>query len=96
MKTTEEKIAVMQHFARDGAIEATIRGDRLEWFGITHPNWDWSTCIFRIKPEARSAWFLEDIDGNLVHFDSKERAERELRNYPDAYVRIVAFKEVLP
>lgn len=46
MKTTEEKIEVMQHFADGGEVECrTVR----EWFTAPNPTWNWGSADYRIK-----------------------------------------------
>lgn len=46
MKTTEEKIEVMQHYANGGDVET--RGV-LGWVLDPNPKWNWTTYDYRIK-----------------------------------------------
>ena len=48
MKTIEQQIAVMQHFADGGEVEYTHSG-LTHYHTCTTPTWDWSYIDFRIK-----------------------------------------------
>ena len=48
MKTIEEQIAVMQHFAAGGKIELQCREDG-SWMKTDYPYWDWRTYDYRIE-----------------------------------------------
>jgi hypothetical protein len=65
MTTLEEKIAVMQHFARGGEIE--IRGTNDTWYDMSTPEWDWAIYEYRIKREPLRAWFVATDDETLIH-----------------------------
>lgn len=46
MKTIQEQIAVMQHFAEGGELEFS---SGVNWLGCTVPSWNWQTFDYRIK-----------------------------------------------
>lgn len=50
--TIQEQIAVMQAFVDGKQIEAKHK-DIGEWNNASSPNWDWSSTIYRIKPEPK-------------------------------------------
>lgn len=48
MKTIEEKIKVMQHFANGGEVESSDK-DKGNWTNIKEPVWNWNYFDYRIK-----------------------------------------------
>lgn len=50
MKTIQEQIAVMQHFANGGKVEAQDIGGY--WGTVCTPYWDWDNFDYRIKVEV--------------------------------------------
>lgn len=65
MKTVEEMIAVMQHFANSGKVEAKPIGN-YEWGEANHPVWDWDDFDYRIvKPEPKQVKLEAWIDHNM-------------------------------
>lgn len=50
MKTIEQQIAVMQHFANGGEVEANFTGKT--WVTINSAVWDWASYDYRIKEVA--------------------------------------------
>lgn len=52
MKTTAEKIAVMQAFERGEVVEIRSVKDESTWTDVhwESPDWDWASCDYRIKP----------------------------------------------
>ena len=51
MKTIQEQIEVMQHFANGEEIEFFHRG---EWVLISDPNWNWDDYNYRIKKQKET------------------------------------------
>lgn len=52
MKTTKEKIKVMQAYEDGKAIQARS-GSAIEWFDIKAPSWIWGVYDYRIAPESK-------------------------------------------
>lgn len=50
MKTTEEKIEIMQAYEDGKEIECEINS---AWYDVTNPNWNWDICDYRIKEEPK-------------------------------------------
>lgn len=62
MKTTAEKIAVMQAYEDGKEIEYSYK-DCPAWKRATTPTWNWSTTDFRVKPEPEYIPFaFEDAE----------------------------------
>jgi len=80
MKTIEEQIAVMQHFANGGDIE--VAGSN-GWIPALAPLWDWTTYDYRIKEVPKTVKYLcwEDVNGYLVW-------QRKGRAMPVHHVRV--------
>lgn len=77
MKTTAEKIKVMQAFERGEQIEAKM--DEAPWVRSVDPSWDWTTFDYRVKPTKKPVAFSvligsgldwEDVQGDM--YGSKE------------------------
>lgn len=67
MKTTQEKIAVMQAFADGKKVECKPHYAR-SWHVNVEYNWDWEGCDYRIAPEPKlRPWKPEEVPvGALV------------------------------
>lgn len=50
MKTTKEKIAIMQAYEDGKKIEVCGKIENV-WYSTTSPDWNWANCDYRIKPE---------------------------------------------
>lgn len=62
MKTTKEKIAIMQAFEDGKKIELYSKTDNV-WYSATSPDWNWAICDYRIKPEHEYVPFtFEDAE----------------------------------
>ena len=62
----EEQIAVMQAFAEGKEIEI-YDGLKKEWVDIEKPNWDWSNCVYRIKPETKlRPYTFEELQAEMA------------------------------
>lgn len=69
MSDTAYKIAVMQHFADGGEIEArSIDAPRVaDWNSMGSPLWDWIRTDYRIKPKPREVWVHFNNSGTVNH-----------------------------
>lgn len=67
MKTIQEQIEVMQHYANGGKIE-TKAFHNSDWKGVDFPKWDWSIQDYRIKKQKKTI----TIEKWLVQFDDDE------------------------
>lgn len=61
MKTIQEQIEVMQHFANGGAIESKSNDSITsamngQWHLTSSPIWDWRTTDYRIKEQEYPIW----------------------------------------
>lgn len=99
MKTTEEKIAIMQAYVDGQHIQYREDFYDREWSDFdegSYPTWDWSSSDYRIKPaEPRTRFFVEWMDGSLSssNFDTFEEAVEWASN--TTFNAIVEFKEVV-
>jgi hypothetical protein len=55
MKTTEEKIAIMQAESEGQIVEVSFIGR--PWTEIKSPTWDWSSNDYRIKAKKPREWW---------------------------------------
>lgn len=74
MKTTEEKIAIMQAFVEGKIIESSKRGND-NWTRFPcEPNWNWDDLDYRIKQEPEYIPFdftdAEQLIGKIVRYKS--------------------------
>lgn len=95
MKTTKEKMEVMQAFMDGKLIQRTHRDeDRGRWSTLgTEPVWDWLMYDFRVKPELRTIWVNEYASEQDVVHDNKEIAIEDAAGYA---VRVaVEYREVI-
>lgn len=53
MKTTKEKIAIMQAFEEGRKIEGTSYCAGSDWRQLENPRWNWVECDYRIKDEFK-------------------------------------------
>lgn len=65
MKTIEEQIKVMQHFANGGEVEYTNYNDK--WEKASAPMWDWCNCDYRIKEEKKTITIEKWLCKNKLH-----------------------------
>lgn len=94
MKTTKEKMKVMQAFL-DGELIQRQHVDYTEslWHTLgTEPVWDWLSYDFRVKPEPRVIW-VNEYDSYEVAHCSKGSAETGVRK--DVTRVAVQYREVI-
>ena len=75
MKTTKEKIEVMQAYDRGEKIE--FMDCRREWKDVYEPIWDWVHCDYRVKPK-----------NSYVPFHTPEEFLTEYRKHGDGLISI--------
>ena len=66
MKTINEMVKVMQHYANGGLIEFTDSGERY-WMSIKEPVWDWVCFDYRIKEEKKTVTIEKWLCKNKLH-----------------------------
>ena len=71
--TTDEKITVLTAFDNGEEIEVKHQNIKNQWQPTSTPIWDFSTCDYRVKPEADITWFHLWEDGRETI--SKDRTE---------------------
>ena len=67
MKSVQEQIKVMEHYANGGEIEITC--DESSWIPVENPAWNWVTYDYRIKEYTYPIWFKSNASGKIVKFD---------------------------
>lgn len=76
VKTTAEKIAVIQAFEDGKRVQTKPVNSELHWMDSSNPSWNWVNINYRIKPEPREWWanlFPNGEFGKL--YSSKEKVE---------------------
>jgi hypothetical protein len=89
MKTTQEQIKVMQHFANGGVVEYVIAGYN-GWLPTTQPSWDWIHCDYRVgQPKKKQvkmlcwkigstlAWYEEEGAVSITETITRKRVPLE-------------------
>lgn len=65
MKTIQERIEVMQHFANGGEVEFYSDFNK-RWEETSTPEWDWRSTDYRIKEQKKTViiekWLCKDGD----------------------------------
>lgn len=94
--TTEEMIAVMQHYANGGAVQ--MKEDRSgTWVDVNTPLWCWGETQYRIKPAERKArewWLITAADGDEVTVTDAWDAKPTIFD-KKSYQSVVHVREVL-
>lgn len=80
MKTIQEKIAVMQHFANGGEVECADKG-RNEWCAINTPMWNWGELDYRIKAKTKQVKMLCWTNGKRLVWYSQEHDLSKQHNW---------------
>ena len=65
MKTIEEQIKVMQHFANGGVVEIYVVTEG--WIDSNKPGWDWTCSDYRIKEENKTVIIEKWLCKNKLH-----------------------------
>lgn len=97
MKTTREKIGVMEAFEQGEEIEIrslTLKFDCAQWSRCPDPGWNWVEADYRIKPKPREVWVYE-ADGKLFGhwYAASDKCERAESRYHTTDGRAVRFVE---
>ena len=94
MKSTAEKIAIMQAFLDGKKIEVRTSPDR-GWREIdtVNPHWDWYGQDYRIKPEPKEIWVNEYLSDCSAGHPTKEGAMRAAS--VSAVRKAVHYREVI-
>jgi hypothetical protein len=61
MKTVEQMVEVMQHFAFGGEVEYFTGS---EWRPVEEPTWNWSKYDYRIKV-IEAEWYWNTVTGEV-------------------------------
>lgn len=104
MKTTAEKIAVMQAYERGEKIEIKMGRREESWESWTagEPNWNWPYNDYRVAPKPIECWVVVEKDGiNPMVFESELIASTWRDQYDETYSgrsphRVVHMREVTP
>jgi hypothetical protein len=92
MKTTAEKIAIMQAFERGEDVEFCDHAETL-WYETREPVWDWSHADYRIKPKLIEGWVNVYPEGYGSLYASREDADRHSM-FNQRRIRCVKVREV--
>ena len=65
MKTINEMVKVMQHYASGGEVE--FKDSFREWRIATTPMWDWTCFDYRIKEEKKTVIIEKWLCKNKLH-----------------------------
>lgn len=90
MKTVEEQIKVMQHYANGGEVETLISN---EWKTVFMPGWNWNDCDFRIKEQKNTITIEKWLCKNLIIENNEEFWVCETSNI-DSYIQYIDAKKV--
>lgn len=66
MKTTKEKIAVMQYFENGGKIQSTILGKN-NWTDCEYSTWNWALFDYRIKEDPKEYEIVKHTTHDYIH-----------------------------
>ena len=90
VKTIQEQIEVMQHFANGGKIE-TKAFHNIDWIGVDNPSWDWYIQDYRIKEQKKTI----TIEKWLLKSYSEARYDiAETSNITDYVMSCIGWKQV--
>jgi hypothetical protein len=94
MKTIEEQIKVMQHFANGGEVEIYVGPDG--WEDAYKPGWDWIGSNYRIKEGKKTAtmekWLCKYREND--HFYVVEVSNIDEGGWKDDKFKLLATYEV--
>lgn len=65
MKTTKEKIAIMQAYEDGKKIEICGKTEKV-WHNAISPDWNWAACDYRIKQEPEYVPFTFEDAEHLI------------------------------
>lgn len=85
MKTTQEKIEVMQAYANGEQIQFKVYGG-VKWFDANPPKWNWTDCDYRIKPEKKYRPY-KSTEEMVEDFDARFGTNRPANTMPFIWVK---------
>ena len=89
MKTTQEKIAVMQAYLDGKSIEFSLDGESYRPV-LVEPEFDWRLLDYRVKPTIREGWVnLYNSGFNLSAGNIYDTREQAIKYIPNAAVKTV-------
>lgn len=94
MKTTEEKIKVMQHFLNGGEVMYTNSDGETITIDFPAPLWDWSRFDYNIVvPKAQTIIIEKWLCSTTDEFDNIEYWTCESSNI-DSYIKHIDYEKV--
>ena len=100
MKTIEEQIEIMQHFANGGEIEyihKTLKDDIYELCSKGNWNFDWQKYDYRIKEQKKTVtiekWLVKDREG-FYYVDEINDIDKYLNGLSSTKVKMLSSYEV--
>lgn len=104
MKTTAEKIAVMQAY-EDGKTVLTKQYSMIKWSPMSgykdEPYWNWQVNDYKVKPEPKEIWVTTypdtkpDMDKSFIHCSYKEAVKNGSDDYGVIRATITHYIEVI-
>jgi hypothetical protein len=96
VKTTREKIEVMEAFERGEPIQSQRRcsGDWLTYASGDEPPWDWMSRDYRVKPPEPGEIYVNKYPGGWIVAHPSSRKARDVAG-PTATRIAVKFREVI-
>ena len=84
IKTIQEQIEVMQHYANGGNIEIFTNE---KWVDAVSPGWNWNHCDYRIKEQKKTItiekWLIE-VNGEYRVVETSN-----IESYTDKNIKVV-------
>lgn len=82
MKTTQEKIAIMQAYEDGKKIEICGKTEKV-WHNAILPDWNWAVCDYRIKQEPEYVPFTFE--------DAEFLIGKPVKHKKDSWVEIITY-----
>ena len=96
MKTIQEQIEVMQHYANGGDVEI-FSNDK--WVDAIKPGWNWNHCDYRIKEQKKAfiieKWLMKAGDRKSFFIAEGDKSYLENYNSQVEKVRLLETYEVV-
>jgi len=97
MKTIQEQIEVMQHFANGGEVEFYSDFNK-RWEELSTPVWDWRSTDYRIKEQKKTViiekWLMKAGDKKSFFIAEGDKSYLENYNSQVEKVRLLETYEV--
>ena len=97
MKTIQEQMEVMQHFANGGEVETTDF-DSIYWVEVKSPQWDWFNQDYRIKEQKKNItiekWLMKAGDRKSFFIANGDKSYLENYHSQVEKVRLLETYEV--